>query len=627
MATYQIGSDVTDDYASWTAMQVAVQETAGDIVSFRKGEEFREQITVPNSGTSGNVITYTAHGSGADPIINGSDLITGWTEASSWTTVYTASLVTSNNYGSGNDMNARQVLGTFSTGGTKIRVTFTATGYAAGTQITATTFGKRSGTSDDFTESPTAITFDSGNPDKFLPQNTTYLSDEIIYTTDVSTSYMIAIWHDNNTAVKYTDDAGATLYTEHGVGLSDESGDIAVSGYTTRTRYQTINKVEVLGTSATVWQATLNTDPYQVFFDGVLGNEQASLEDVDSDKDWYWAANVLYVYSTSDPDTAYTSPGIEASVRNNCVRIADKSYITVEDLHLTMANQNLVIVNYSGGAITDFNIDNLTCDYSYLHNIEVYTESGGQNINNGIIQNCTLTYAGANGIKHNANGSTWTHSNNLIHDNGQNEVQDYISGIKCDRIGLSNVIIENNEIYNTSIGKSGDRGLGIWIDTVGSGFIIRYNIIHGGRHHGIQTEAISGAQVYYNICYGNPVGIYAGIDITRDSDQVEVYNNICYGNGIGIQIRGDGSANSSTDNIVKNNIATSNAVEFSAINGGENDGTNGHGNVYEYNCFGVESSNFIQWASGVYKSTYDAWETAYGDSTHSVEADPLFIDP
>ena len=78
MTTYYIGSDPSDDYTSWAAMQGSVQEVAGDTVSFRRGEIFREQITVPNSGTSGNRITYTSHGTGVLPKIYGSVQVSTW---------------------------------------------------------------------------------------------------------------------------------------------------------------------------------------------------------------------------------------------------------------------------------------------------------------------------------------------------------------------------------------------------------------------------------------------------------------------------------------------------------------------------------------------------------------------
>ncbi|GAI84786.1 unnamed protein product, partial [marine sediment metagenome] len=57
-----------------------------------------------------------------------------------------------------------------------------------------------------------------------------------------------------------------------------------------------------------VWSATFTraSAPQAVWFDGTAGNKQTALEDVDSDKDWYWDSNVLYIYSTSDPDTAYS---------------------------------------------------------------------------------------------------------------------------------------------------------------------------------------------------------------------------------------------------------------------------------------------------------------------------------
>jgi len=84
-----------------------------------------------------------------------------------------------------------------------------------------------------------------------------------------------------------------------------------------------------------------------------------------------------------------------------------------------------------------------------------------------------------------------------------------------------------------------------------------------------------------------------------------------------------------TGNIIKNNICFDAVTrELWAIWGGENpgDATGGSGNIYEYNCFGTEATNFIEWGDETYKSTYDAWETAYGGSTYSAEADPLFTD-
>lgn len=104
------------------------------------------------------------------------------------------------------------------------------------------------------------------------------------------------------------------------------------------------------------------------------------------------------------------------------------------------------------------------------------------------------------------------------------------------------------------------------------------------------------------------------------------YNNSSYGNKWGIILNGGHVGSMVKNNLVKNNVFLENTSnELAAYGGGENDGTKGSGNVYTYNCLGIEAANFIWWGDGpVYKSTYDAWETSYGSTTNSVEADPLF---
>ena len=63
-----------------------------------------------------------------------------------------------------------------------------------------------------------------------------------------------------------------------------------------------------------VWEAALTTEPSKVKFDGTEGTEVTSVSAIDTANYWFWEDDVLYVYSTSDPDTAFTSPGIEAVI-------------------------------------------------------------------------------------------------------------------------------------------------------------------------------------------------------------------------------------------------------------------------------------------------------------------------
>jgi hypothetical protein len=57
--------------------------SAGDFLLRKCGETWRVQNTVPSSGSAGNVITFGAYGSGADPILDGSVSVTGWSVYSS----------------------------------------------------------------------------------------------------------------------------------------------------------------------------------------------------------------------------------------------------------------------------------------------------------------------------------------------------------------------------------------------------------------------------------------------------------------------------------------------------------------------------------------------------------------
>jgi hypothetical protein len=114
-----------------------------------------------------------------------------------------------------------------------------------------------------------------------------------------------------------------------------------------------------------------------------------------------------------------------------------------------------------------------------------------------------------------------------------------------------------------------------------------------------------------------------------------VYNNTIYGNaGAGLVASSeDKSAGSFINNTFSNNLSTGNGrSQFEAYNGGENDGTVGYGNIYSHNGLGPTGTNFIEWGSSVYKSTYAAWEAASGNCgttgcSHSLEVDPEMVSP
>jgi hypothetical protein len=70
----------TSSSAPWKSINKINSRTfqPGDFILFRRGDTWREQLDVPSSGSAGNPITFSAYGSGAKPIINGADIIKGW---------------------------------------------------------------------------------------------------------------------------------------------------------------------------------------------------------------------------------------------------------------------------------------------------------------------------------------------------------------------------------------------------------------------------------------------------------------------------------------------------------------------------------------------------------------------
>jgi hypothetical protein len=96
------GSDSNDGKSMSAPWQTIAKVNAttfspGDSILFQDGGVWREQLTLNSSGTSTSPITISSYGSGVQPIIDGADSVTEWTQGSGQTipnNVYAASLTT-----------------------------------------------------------------------------------------------------------------------------------------------------------------------------------------------------------------------------------------------------------------------------------------------------------------------------------------------------------------------------------------------------------------------------------------------------------------------------------------------------------------------------------------------------
>jgi len=391
--------------------------------------------------------------------------------------------------------------------------------------------------------------------------------------------------------------------------------------------------------SGSIWKANVANAPVHVLFNGtVWGTKMGSKAACVSQYQWFWETGVIYAYAPGDPDTQYSS--VEGSQRAHGVHIESLAYITVENVKA----QKCASVGIRYETLCDHIIvQNCIGDYNYAVGIMGWATSTPTNKNtNCTIQFNVCSYNGMIGIDTAGGQDTTLIRYNTCHHNSQSVELTTSGGIYCVSVDNTNLIVEYNVSYrngyksdDVTIVGTGERGYGIWIDTT-TGSIVRYNVSYLNYKSGLMVEKCPNPQVYYNLSFGNTgmattrgLWVYNGDDAVNISTGGHFYNNVLYGNSIGIGVVSytPGTA-VMINNLFHNNIVFGNTQALELAGGAINDGTNGYGNVYEYNCFGPQAAGFIDW-DGAAVNTYAAFEDSshYNGNTHSVQVDPKMVDP
>jgi len=388
--------------------------------------------------------------------------------------------------------------------------------------------------------------------------------------------------------------------------------------------------------SGNVYWASRATDPGIVFINNTVGNKKTSRGALTAQFSWFWdsGASRLYLYAPGDPDAYYTSPGVEYRVRNQCIGLG-RDYLVFDGL----TAEKSLYANFSGNP----------GNYGIIRNC--ITQYGDNGISMGGMQAPLYTgweihdnvcrYNAVMGISILCRGTHIKVYRNECYEN-DTVITDtgggWTGGIKIwdSTNTMDNIDIYENYCYTN--GRRWDRGVGIWVDEVqppSGSILIHHNYLGDNPDVGILIEISSHSRVWENVIWNcgtstplgqawNSAGISISSRLNYAGSNNLIYNNTIYGSQVGINVWLDNYQLTTArldNNLVKNNIVFGYTLRaLSAGRGGDNV-TYGSGNVYEYNCFGPESSNFIEWG-GSYKSTYGAWEAAYGGSTHSVQADP-----
>ncbi|EGJ49494.1 right-handed parallel beta-helix repeat-containing protein [Desulfocurvibacter africanus] len=386
------------------------------------------------------------------------------------------------------------------------------------------------------------------------------------------------------------------------------------------------------------WIGSISTQPAQVFVNGVRGQRVGSAGEVNAARKWHWSNGRLTVFWDSG-----SAPAVEASLRQTVLNYNGHSNVVVDGLRIERASDTCVNMGVGNSNV----LRNSVVADSFIKGVR---SSGEAQHNNGRIEDNKIFGCGAEGILLDGRMTGWVVQRNEIYNCAQlhNELvgghaqQEWSGAIKVwgwIRAGyVGTLTIQNNYIHDiqpqfTAGSVAHKRYVGIWldelIDPTGRPLIARNRIVNTASR-GIFVEKSSNVDVAYNTverCAS--IQYCAGIQVEGNYGQGahdnHVFNNTIYGGYWGIAIK-TFEAKGLANNVVRNNIISDTEAErLYAVDGGDNNGVNGSGNIYEYNSFGPQSSGFVRF--GLSCSTYDCLDKHYRRPMNNVRGDPLLVDP
>ncbi len=623
----------------------------GDSVLFKKGDIWREQLNIPSSGSSGSPIIFSSYGSGDKPKIYGSTLASTWTSenysiplsitkvqgppvigigSTSVTTTF-SSTPTQNNLivvllgctgsstGVGGVALTGFTLSTSATVGTSngfVSTWYKIAGASESTGISATISGGSSCNiiaeewTNINTSNPldrTAFTNDTGSTVSSRSSgttSTTSTSNSLAFTGHITGNTTTSRSWSNSFNAEYQNDL-YYIYAASRVLSATGTYESTMSWTTARRAGGTISIFNgSQSSSVQLYHTTSSSDPGYVWFldngDITLGNKVNSKDELNSEYDWWFddPNNRVYIYSTSDPLTAYSS--IEMANMSQERGIfwtgSGNSYIDVDGFEVAFIAGAAIVSRGNEWSITNNHVhhlgDSVPTGHSYGIELQTTTNS--------------------------------TVSNNVVHDTLR--ACSYLVTSYTPYINTDN-IIELNTFYDCQHSLILARTESQHGSNTLSGSIIRYNNLYhsedyspiSGDGFGINIYGTSGYllddfQIYYNTVFVKR----AGIQLSGYVSNTDLSNNsIISSLGKGISVEGLGNSNIS---VVNNLVAGAGLYGYYVPDSSQILSSN-------YNLFYAPSgTSYANIDSTNYGSTgFDSYKTATGWDENSFWQNPLIV--
>lgn len=436
--------------------------------------------------------------------------------------------------------------------------------------------------------------------------------------------------------------------------------------------------------AANVWEAKVSQQPNIVLFNGTKGSAQNSTSALTAAGDWYWNANVLYVWGSANPATSYTSPGVEAGSRELVVDLSALGYVTLQTLELTGGNgiptngviyahekngvaphdlvlNNLTVANGAGHGIhledcNNCQVQGATVSSMDSDGISLVSLDAGQPIKSGSITGNTVTGSHHDGIATygcaiggNCQGidlpdgvfiSGVTISGNVVHDNGEGIYLEWTNG---------STVSENTTYHNTDTTNPAAEGGGVELEASSSNTIEK-NLIYSNRGNGMELSNDAGAgtkltgasnnTVRYNAVHDNgATALFTNAAPTQNNQFLYnlAWNHVngeCFlANGVGHLFAGNVCWNSSTgidlytssSTPLTANITIENNIIANGITRAVHveSGVSASTLVFDHNDYDFgNGEEFL-----LFDTAYNLaeWQSAAGMDQHSFVANPQFV--
>ena len=399
------------------------------------------------------------------------------------------------------------------------------------------------------------------------------------------------------------------------------------------------------GEGTNIWSKTIPSSVRRCRLDGVdsaMAPNAASIDGITYL--WHWAGNVLSVYATENPDTAYTN--IKIARINMAIQLKE-SYLKVENLRFLGGHQAAIYVYTTAVAGTKSYIEINDCDiwYGGQYGIELDSNAAGTGHTHVTIHgndiDSKLNLISKAFDENEININDGIKINNLFTDStiDRNTFRDFchsLINMQPDAVDtdVKDNIIEHNTFTGTNSAYCRAFNI-IGSESTSTGNIVRFNYendmtvrnqLGGGDNYFyyniISNKRKTEATDKTDISQGLSLEVY-GSAVCKNN---KVYNNVfynCYNEGIRLYEPTPGDVK---DNLIKNNIVMGCGEEGALQNIQIRLYGIGTGNDISTNDFHDADSSDVVYYAGTAETVAEA-DAGRTEFSNNLGLDPLMIDP